>query len=65
MTLVRYEVAAGVATLTLDSPANRNALSSILASELLAGLSSAGVDASVPREGMRALLEKRPPSWAG
>jgi methylglutaconyl-CoA hydratase len=35
---VRYAAEAGVATLTLDSPENRNALSVALMSELLAGL---------------------------
>ncbi|HEX6871679.1 MAG TPA: enoyl-CoA hydratase-related protein [Micromonosporaceae bacterium] len=42
--LIRLEVAAGVATITLDSPHNRNALSSALISELLAALESAGAD---------------------
>src|SRR5262245_4090268 len=39
--LVRSEVLRGVATLTLDSPANRNALSSTLIDELLAALDEA------------------------
>ncbi len=35
---VRYDVAHGVATLTLDSPHNRNALSSTLLQQLRQGL---------------------------
>jgi enoyl-CoA hydratase/carnithine racemase len=42
--LVRYEVGDGVATITLDSPHNRNALSAQLVSELSAWLASAGAD---------------------
>src|SRR5579863_8732377 len=42
--LVRYEVGDGVATITLDSPHNRNALSAQLVSELSARLASAGAD---------------------
>lgn len=45
--LVRYEVAGGVATLTLDSEHNRNALSVQLMSELLAGLHAAIADDTV------------------
>ncbi|MFC8526536.1 enoyl-CoA hydratase family protein [Nocardia sp. NPDC057227] len=45
--LVRYEVGAGFATLTLDSPHNRNALSSRLVAELLAGLDDAAADDAV------------------
>jgi methylglutaconyl-CoA hydratase len=45
--LVRYEVAGGVATLTLDSGHNRNALSVQLMSELLAGLHAAIADDTV------------------
>ncbi len=45
--LVRYEVAAGVATVTLDSEHNRNALSAQLMSELLAGLRAALADDAV------------------
>lgn len=45
--LVRYEVSAGFATLTFDSPHNRNALSSGLVAELLAGLDAAAADAAV------------------
>ncbi|HEV2087128.1 MAG TPA: enoyl-CoA hydratase-related protein, partial [Cryptosporangiaceae bacterium] len=44
---VRYTAASGVATLTLDSPHNRNALSARLMSQLLAGLSRAADDDSV------------------
>lgn len=44
---VRYGVADGFATLTLDSPHNRNALSSRLITELLAGLEQAAADESV------------------
>jgi methylglutaconyl-CoA hydratase len=47
MTLVRTEIAAGVATLTLDSPANRNALSSRLIDELVTGLARAHDDPAV------------------
>lgn len=45
--LVRYQVAHGVATLTLDSPHNRNALSSPLQRELRAHLHEALADPSV------------------
>ncbi|WP_067830558.1 enoyl-CoA hydratase family protein [Nocardia inohanensis] len=44
---VRYAVADGFATLTLDSPHNRNALSSRLITELLAGLEQAAADDAV------------------
>ncbi|MFJ4658507.1 enoyl-CoA hydratase family protein [Nocardia sp. NPDC088792] len=44
---VRYAVAGGFATLTLDSPHNRNALSSRLITELLAGLERAAADDAV------------------
>lgn len=44
MTLVPYDVADGVATITLDSPHNRNALSRQLVTELLAALERAGAD---------------------
>jgi methylglutaconyl-CoA hydratase len=47
MTLVRSEISAGVATLTLDSPANRNALSSGLIDELVSGLGAALSDEAV------------------
>lgn len=45
--LVRYSAAEGVATLTLDSPANRNALSTRLVAELEEGLARAAGDADV------------------
>ncbi|MBH0778165.1 enoyl-CoA hydratase family protein [Nocardia bovistercoris] len=44
---VRYEVRDGFATLTLDSPHNRNALSSRLVGELLRGLDGAAADPDV------------------
>ncbi|MBL1072829.1 enoyl-CoA hydratase family protein [Nocardia sp. 2] len=44
---VRYEVRDGFAVLTLDSPHNRNALSSRLVTELLAGLEQAAADPAV------------------
>lgn len=44
---VRYEVADGVATLTLDSPHNRNAISTKLGTELLAGLARSATDSTV------------------
>ena len=47
MSLVRSQTAQGVATVTLDSPTNRNALSSALIEELLAALAAAGADESV------------------
>ena len=45
--LVRFDVAAGVATVTLDSPHNRNALSSRLIDELLAAIGAAVADERV------------------
>ncbi len=45
--LIHAEVWAGVATVTLDSPDNRNALSTALIEQLLAALAGAGADASV------------------
>ncbi|MGH3451682.1 MAG: enoyl-CoA hydratase family protein [Haloechinothrix sp.] len=45
--LVHYSVERGVATITLDSPHNRNALSAQLRSELKAGLGSAIADEHV------------------
>ncbi|MFC1407911.1 enoyl-CoA hydratase family protein [Streptacidiphilus sp. N1-12] len=45
--LVRYEVDRAVATLTLDSPRNRNALSSTLVAQLEQGLADAAKDPSV------------------
>jgi len=47
MELVRTVTAAGVTTLTLDSPANRNALSAQLMRELLEGLGAALTDLAV------------------
>ena len=47
MTLVHTENVAGVATLTLDSPHNRNALSSALIDELVAALDGAASDPTV------------------
>ncbi|UDY23498.1 enoyl-CoA hydratase-related protein [Nocardioides sp. Kera G14] len=47
MSLVSYAVADSVATITLDSPANRNALSRQLVTELLSSLDAAAEDASV------------------
>ncbi|GGQ80178.1 enoyl-CoA hydratase-related protein [Couchioplanes azureus] len=47
MALVRTVTDAGVTTLTLDSPSNRNALSSQLMTDLLNGLSAALTDAAV------------------
>jgi methylglutaconyl-CoA hydratase len=47
MELVHTSTSAGIATLTLDSPANRNALSSTLMTELLDALATALTDASV------------------
>jgi len=49
--LVGYAVADHVATITLDSPANRNALSRQLVTELFAHLESAGAD-----DGVRVVL---------
>jgi methylglutaconyl-CoA hydratase len=46
-TLVRTAVAGGVATLTLDSPHNRNALSSALISDLVSAMDTAGADDAV------------------
>jgi methylglutaconyl-CoA hydratase len=47
MDLVRTVTAAGVTTMTLDSPANRNALSTPLMRQLLAALSAAVTDPDV------------------
>ena len=47
MELVRTVTAAGVTTMTLDSPANRNALSTPLMRELLDGLGAALTDPAV------------------
>jgi enoyl-CoA hydratase len=45
--LVRYDAGGGVATITLDSQRNRNALSTQLVAELSAGLTKAGKDPAV------------------
>lgn len=45
--LVRYDLERAVATLTLDSPANRNALSTRLVAQLNEGLARAGADPDV------------------
>ncbi|HEY6315471.1 MAG TPA: enoyl-CoA hydratase-related protein, partial [Streptosporangiaceae bacterium] len=45
--LVRYGADRDVATITLDSPSNRNALSAQLVAELTARLTEAGADPSV------------------
>ena len=42
--LVQLDVTDGVATITLDSPHNKNALSQQLTGELLERLESAGTD---------------------
>ncbi|GGL14895.1 enoyl-CoA hydratase-related protein [Mangrovihabitans endophyticus] len=47
MELVRTATAAGIATLTLDSPSNRNALSTALIEQLLGGLADATADPAV------------------
>lgn len=47
MPLVRSQTAHGVATVTLDSPTNRNALSTALIEELLAALAAAAADDTV------------------
>jgi enoyl-CoA hydratase/methylglutaconyl-CoA hydratase len=52
-TLVRYDVSERVATLTLDSPHNRNALSRELVAQLIAGLQRAADD----REATVVLIE--------
>ena len=45
--LIRYQVSAGVATITLDSPANRNALSMALIERMLTALADAAADDGV------------------
>lgn len=45
--LVKFDVEGGIATVTLDSPKNRNALSSVLVRELLESLEAANSDDSV------------------
>src|SRR4051795_10410941 len=47
LTTVRYEVAEGVATIALDQPDSRNALSDELLSDLLAAFAAARDDADV------------------
>ncbi len=47
MELVRTATALGVTTLTLDNPANRNALSTPLMTQLLDALATAAADESV------------------
>jgi enoyl-CoA hydratase len=47
VSLVRYDVADAIATVTLDSPHNRNALSARLVTELDARLADAGADHGV------------------
>lgn len=47
MTVIQYAVESGVARLTLDSPHNRNAISTVLAEELTARLADAAADPSV------------------
>ncbi|HET9518285.1 MAG TPA: enoyl-CoA hydratase-related protein [Actinoplanes sp.] len=47
MDLVRTATVAGVSTVTLDSPANRNALSTPLQQQLLAALNAAAADPAV------------------
>jgi methylglutaconyl-CoA hydratase len=47
MALVRTDVASGVATLTLDSPHNRNALSTAMVADLVAALTAATDDERV------------------
>lgn len=42
--MIRHSVAGGIATITLDSPSNRNALSQQLISDLLAALAAAVAD---------------------
>lgn len=46
-TLVQYGVSAGIARLTLDSPQNRNALSTALVTQLHDGLRTAAADTTV------------------
>ncbi|MDM7491291.1 enoyl-CoA hydratase family protein [Rhodococcus sp. CSLK01-03] len=50
-TFVRYEVSEGFATLTLDSPHNRNAISARLVAQLRQGLADAAAD-----DGVRAVV---------
>jgi methylglutaconyl-CoA hydratase len=55
--LVHLAVADGVATITLDSPHNKNALSQQLTSELLAHLETAGADEAVRVVVLRSALD--------
>ncbi|TCC33407.1 enoyl-CoA hydratase-related protein [Kribbella sindirgiensis] len=55
--LVHLEVADGVATVTLDSPHNKNALSQQLTGELLARLETAGADDAVRAIVVRSALD--------
>ncbi|OOL27494.1 enoyl-CoA hydratase, partial [Rhodococcus rhodochrous] len=50
-TFVRYDVSEGFATLTLDSPHNRNAISARLVAQLRQGLADAAAD-----DGVRAVV---------
>lgn len=45
--IVHYELAGGVATITMDSPRNRNALSAAMRAQLTAALTRAGADDAV------------------
>jgi enoyl-CoA hydratase len=51
MAVIQYATARSIATITLDSPANRNALSAALVSELVAALEHARAD-----DGVRAIV---------
>ena len=55
--LVHLDVAGGVATITLDSPQNKNALSQQLTGELLEQLEAAGVDDAVRAIVIRSALD--------
>ena len=55
--LVHLDVADGVATITLDSPHNKNALSQQLTGELLARLEAAGADDAVRAIVIRSALD--------
>ena len=52
MTLVQYAVDGPIATLTLDSPHNKNALSAQLVAELFEGLNAADVHLFVDVSGL-------------
>ena len=47
MTVIRFEVAHQVATITLDSPSNRNALSTAMREELAAALKTVRTDPGI------------------